>query len=90
MIQRSQNKNNSGSNRNENYIVEDIREIVSILNTSGGDTTSSILLNGFRNVGCLSGNITLPDNSTLEYDSPLEICTGSSITIPANTTLSIV
>lgn len=92
MIQRSQNKNSSASNRNENLIVDDIRELVSAINNqSPGVTSDEIMyLNGFKVTSCLSENITLPSNTTLEYDGPLSMCSGYSITIPSGTTLNII
>jgi len=50
----------------------------------------SIWANGFRVIGCIDEDILLPDNATLEYTSPLTMCAGRTLTIPAGTTLTIV
>jgi len=50
----------------------------------------SIWANGFRVVGCIDEDIVLPDNSNLQYTSPLAMCAGKTLTIPAGTTLTIV
>jgi hypothetical protein len=52
--------------------------------------TSSIWANGFKVVGCINENLVLPDNSNLEYQSPLAMCVGKTLTVPAGTTLTIV
>jgi len=51
---------------------------------------SSIWANGFRVVGCIGEDITLPENSNLEFTGPLAMCVGSTLTIPVGTTLTIV
>lgn len=51
---------------------------------------TSIWANGFRVIGCIGENITLPDNSNIEFTGPLAICVGYTLTIPAGTTLTIV
>lgn len=51
---------------------------------------TSIWANGFRIIGCINEDITLPDNATIEYTGPLAICVGHTLTIPAGTTLTIV
>lgn len=53
---------------------------------SGG----SFYTNGFTVVGCIAENITLPDNLNMQYTGPLSMCPGYTLTIPANTTLTIV
>ena len=52
--------------------------------------TSSIWANGFTVVGCINEDITLPANSNLTYKSPLAMCVGKTLTIPAGTTLTII
>ena len=52
--------------------------------------TSSIWANGFKVVGCINENLTLPANANLEYQSPLAMCVGKTLTIPASTTLIII
>lgn len=86
MIQRSRNKNRSGSNLNENMIVDDIRELVSIANSTG---SSSFYGNGFRITGCIAENIVLPEGASIEYDGPLAMCVGYTLTVPSGTTLTI-
>lgn len=90
MIQRSRNKNSSASNRNENLIVDDIRELVSLINDPGLNSEAFMALNGFRVTSCISEDITLPQNATLEYDGPLQMCSGYTLTIPSGTTLNII
>jgi hypothetical protein len=51
--------------------------------------TDSIWANGFINTSCIAADITLPDNATFNYQGPLSICTGYTLTIPANTTLTV-
>ena len=86
MIQRSRNKNRAASNFNENMIVDDIRELISISNNSG---PVGIYMNGFRVTGCIAENVVLPSNANLEYDGPLSMCSGYTITVPSGTTLTI-
>ena len=50
----------------------------------------SIWANGFRVVGCIDEDILLPNNATLQYTSPLTMCSGRTLTIPSGTTLTIV
>lgn len=50
----------------------------------------SVALNGFRLVGCIGEDITLPDNVNLEFTGPLEMCAGKTLTVPTGTTLTIV
>ena len=74
-------------------IVEDISFLVNQSNSGIGNQQAlgaSIWANGFRVVGCIGENITLPENSNLEYTGPLSICVGASITVPVGTTLTIV
>lgn len=54
------------------------------------ETTSSIWANGFINTSCIASDITLPDNATFDYQGPLTMCAGYNLTIPANTTLTII
>ena len=69
----------------ENEPIEPIPPLVeqNILN-------KSVALNGFRLVGCIGEDITLPDNVDLEFTGPLEMCPGKTLTIPVGTTLTIV
>ena len=59
---------------------------------SDADTTitNSIWANGFKIVGCISEDLTLPINSNLQYTSPLAMCAGYTLTVPLGTTLTIV
>jgi len=80
----------------ETNIVEDISYLVGQSNSGGGGVstqqaiTDSIWANGFRIVGCIGEDITLPDNCNVEFTGPLAMCVGSTLTIPAGTTLTIV
>jgi hypothetical protein len=51
---------------------------------------SSISANGFKLVSCISDDIVLPDNSIIQYPSPLIMCAGNTLTIPLGTTLTII
>ena len=62
------------------YTIEDIASA-----TSGG----GISANGFVVVGPIMSNITLPENSTVNYTGPLSMGAGYVLTVPANTTLNI-
>lgn len=50
----------------------------------------SIYTNGFRPVGCINEDITLPENGNFEYTGLLTMCVGKSLTVPVGTTLTIV
>lgn len=96
-IQRSyQKKFGNKDNSMETNIIEDITYLVAQANSGGGGVstqqaiTDSIWANGFRIVGCIGEDITLPDNSNLEYTGPLAMCVGATLTIPVGTTLTIV
>ena len=74
-------------------IVEDIRYLVEQSNSGDGNQQvlgTSVWANGFTVVGCIGEDITLPDNSTLKYASPLSMCVGATLIIPVETTLTIV
>jgi hypothetical protein len=75
--------------RDDKYlaVAMTVADFANQINTA--DTTASIWANGFINTGCIAANITLPDNSTFDYQGPLSICTGYTLTIPANTTLTV-
>lgn len=55
-------------------------------NSGGG----SIYTNGFRIIGPLAENITLPVGANVQYTGPLAIASGYTLTIPVGTTLTIV
>ena len=77
----------------ETNIVEDLQYLVGEVNSGSGNQQvlgASIWANGFRVVGCIGADITLPDNSNIEFTGPLAMCVGSTLTIPAGTTLTIV
>lgn len=76
----------------ETNIVEDLQYLINESNAGGNQQVlgSSIWANGFRVVGCIGEDITLPENSNLEYTGPLAMCVGSTLTIPVGTTLTIV
>ena len=74
-------------------IVEDISFLVNEANSGDGNQQvlgTSIWANGFRVVGCIGEDITLPDNSNLEFTGPLSICVGATLTVPVGTTLTVV
>ena len=75
--------------RDDKYltVAMTVTDLANQINTS--DVTSSIWANGFINTSCIAANITLPDNATFNYQGPLSICTGYTLTIPANTTLTV-
>lgn len=76
----------------ETNIVEDLQYLINESNAGGNQQVigSSIWANGFRVVGCIGEDIVLPENSNLEYTGPLAMCSGSTLTIPVGTTLTIV
>jgi hypothetical protein len=75
--------------RDDKYltVAMTVEDFATQVGTTG--TTSSIWANGFISTGCIAANITLPDNATFEYQGPLSICTGYTLTIPVNTTLTV-
>lgn len=79
-----------GQKSNEKYIVEDIQQIVAELNAGGNQQVlgTSIYANGFRIIGAITEDITLPANSTIQYTGPLSMA--GTLTIPSTTTLTIV
>lgn len=93
-IQRSyQKKFGNKDNSMETNIIEDITYLVEQANSGSGNQQvlgASIWANGFRVLGCIGEDITLPTNSNLEFTSPLAMCVGATLTIPAGTTLTIV
>ena len=50
----------------------------------------NFIANGFKVTSCLNENITLPENTTLEYVGPLSMCVGKTLTVPTTTTLTII
>ena len=87
--QRSQIKG-FGQSSNEKYIVEDINQIITELNSGGGQQVlgTSIWANGFKIVGAITEDITLPAGVTVEYTGPLLM--SGTLTVPLGTTLNIV
>jgi hypothetical protein len=75
--------------RSDKYltVAMTVEDFATQVSTTG--TTSSIWANGFINTGCIAADITLPDNATFEYQGPLSICTGYTLTVPAGTTLTV-
>ena len=51
---------------------------------------TSIWANGFRIIGCIGEDITLPNNANIEFTGPLAMCPGFTLTVPIGTTLTIV
>lgn len=88
IIQRSK-LSGFGQKSNERYIVEDIHQIVSELNSGGNQQVlgSSIWANGFTIVGAITEDITLPAGATVNYTGPLVM--SGTLTIPLGTTLNI-
>lgn len=78
-----------GQKANERYIVEDIKQIVSELNSGGNQQVlgTSIWANGFTIVGAITEDITLPAGATVNYTGPLLM--SGTLTIPLGTTLNI-
>lgn len=87
--QRSQIKG-FGQSINEKYLVLDVNEIITELNSGGGQQVlgSSIWANGFTIVGAITEDITLPAGATVNYTGPLLM--SGILTVPAGTTLNIV
>ncbi len=86
--QRSQLKG-FGQSTNEKYIVEDINQIITELNTGGNQQVlgTSIWANGFTVVGTITEDITLPAGVTVNYTGPLLM--SGTLTVPTGTTLNI-
>ena len=86
--QRSQLKG-FGQSSNEKYIVEDINQIITELNTGGNQQVlgTSIWANGFTIVGAITEDITLPAGATVNYTGPLSM--SGTLTVPTGTTLNI-
>lgn len=93
-IQKSyQKKFGNKDNSMETNIIEDITYLVGQANAGSGNQQvlgASIWANGFRIIGCIGEDITLPANSNIEFTGPLAMCVGSTLTIPVGTTLTIV
>lgn len=68
------------NNESQPYTIEDIATAV------GG---TGIEANGFIVVGPLMANITLPENSVVNYTGPLSMGAGYVLTVPTGTTLNI-
>jgi hypothetical protein len=77
----------------ETNIVEDLQYLVDQANSGSGNQQvlgASIWANGFRIIGCIGEDITLPDNCNVEFTGPLVMCAGATLIVPAGTTLTIV
>lgn len=77
----------------ETNIVEDLQYLVEQANAGSGNQQvlgASIWANGFRIVGCIGEDITLPNNTNIEFTGPLAMCVGATLTVPSGTTLTIV
>ena len=76
----------------QNNIIEDLQYLINESNAGNNQQVigSSIWANGFRVVGCIREDITLPENSNLEFTGPLSMCVGATLTIPVGATLTIV
>lgn len=77
----------------ETNIVEDLQYLINESNSGSGNQQvlgSSIWANGFRVIGCIGEDITLPENSNIEFTGPLAMCVGATLTVPVGTTLTIV
>jgi hypothetical protein len=57
---------------------------------TGGSSGGSIYTNGFKVIGPIAENITLPVGATVQYTGPLTMASGYTLTIPVGTTLTIV
>jgi hypothetical protein len=77
--------------RDDKYltVAMTVTDLANQLNPIQPEITANIWANGFIPTGCLASNITLPDNSTFEYNGPLSICTGYTLTVPTGTTLTV-
>ena len=74
-------------NTNTN-IAEALQSIVSFFCDNGGQP--NFATNGFKITSCLNEDITLPENSTIEYVGPLVMCEGKTLTVPESSTLTII
>jgi hypothetical protein len=78
---------NKVSYRDERGIIRELEYSENPANTTLG---GSIWANGFRIIGCIGEDITLPDNTNIEFTGPLAMCAGATLTVSAGTTLTIV
>jgi hypothetical protein len=78
---------NKVSYRDERGIIRELEYTENPANTTIGE---SIWANGFRIIGCIGEDITLPNNSNVEFTGPLAMCVGATLIVPAGTTLTIV
>jgi hypothetical protein len=78
--------------RDDGYLAGAITlsDFIAQVSPSQPAVTSSIWVNGFKIVGCINEDVTLPANSNLTYQTPLAMCVGKTLTIPVGTTLTII
>jgi hypothetical protein len=69
------------NNESEPFTIEDI---------SASSVSDSISANGFTVVGPINANITLPQNSVVNYTGPLTMGGGYTLIVSSGTTLNIV
>ena len=68
------------NNESEAYTIEDI---------TAASSGQSIYANGFSIAGAINTNITLPENSVVNYTGPLSMGSGYLLIVPTGTTLNI-
>jgi hypothetical protein len=81
-----------GQSTNERYLVLDVNDIITEINSGGGGggqqvLGTSIWANGFTIVGAITEDITLPAGATVNYTGPLSM--SGTLTVPTGTTLNI-
>ena len=69
------------NNESEPFTIEDI---------STSSVADGISANGFTVIGAINANITLPQNSVVNYTGPLTMGGGYTLIVPSGTTLNIV
>ena len=69
------------NNESEPFTIEDI---------SASSVADSISANGFTVIGPINANITLPQNSVVNYTGPLTMGGGYTLIVSSGTTLNIV
>lgn len=80
-INTQEKKSTLSNSYSEIYTIEDI--------LSGAKDPAMFWADRFNITGPIKANILLPDNCAVETQGPLSMASGYSITVPLNTTLTI-
>ena len=71
-------------------LIKDQTEPFTIEDISASSVSDSISANGFTVIGAINANITLPQNSVVNYTGPLTMGGGYTLIVTSGTTLNIV